>query len=188
MWRSSRSANLRRFLLLVLPLVAAPLVAQVSTVRPVIPYGAALSGEVRVRAPAIAKSRIFGTVQRANPDTLVLRSVTPAGADTVLAIPVAAISRLQVSTGTRSNAGKGLGIGLLAGGLAGAGIGALSCRDEGNLLGSSGCAKILGILGAGAGAILGVIIGSTSRSDVWGEVRIQPAGLSALHFGVQLTF
>jgi hypothetical protein len=188
MWRSSRSDNARRYAALLVFSMAAPaLVAQVAST-PVIPYGTSLSGDVRLRAPSIAKLRIFGTVERATRDTLVLRSFTPAGADTIMAIPVAAITRLQLATGTHSNAGKGFGIGLLAGGLAGAGIGALSCRDEGNILGSSGCAKVLGVLGAGAGAIVGLIVGATSRSNTWGEVRVQPVGVSLLHLGVRLTF
>lgn len=169
MWRSSRSANARYPLSLVLSLFAVPLAAQVSSTR-AIPYGGSLSGNVRVRAPSIAKSRIFGTVDRATPDTLVLRGFTAAGADTILAIPVAAITRLQVSIGTHRNAGRGLGIGLLAGGLAGAGIGALSCSGTSKFFDSGDCALILGVLGAGAGAVVGLIAGSLTQSDRWVEV------------------
>ena len=196
MWRSFRSDNARRYPpLLVLSLVATPLVAQVSS-RPVLPYGPSLSGDVRLRAPSIAKPRIFGTVDRATPDTLVLRSVTPAGDDTVLAIPVSAITRLQVSTGTHRNAGKGLLIGLLSGGLGGAALGALSCGGQSDW-GPGACAAVLGILGAGGGAVVGLIIGAVSRTDTWTDVPLgagprvtldwRSEGRS-LHLGARIAF
>jgi len=172
MWRSSRSGKARCLVLAaVLLMLASPVASQVPPAADSArsPW---ITGEVRVRAPSIAKFRIVGTVDRAPPDTLVVRGLTRAGVDTIWTLPVAAISRLQVVHGTHSNAGKGLGYGLLGGGLAGAGIGALSCKEPGNLLGSEGCAKVLGVLGAGAGAIVGLIVGATSRSDTWIEARV----------------
>lgn len=175
MWRSSRSANTRGWFLTAVMLMCVP---------PLASQDSWITGKVRVHAPSIAKPRIVGTVDRATPDTLVVHGLTPAAADTVWAIPLAAISSLQVSTGTHSNVGKGFGYGLLGGGLAGAVIGALSCSHD-DLLGSAGCAKVLGVLGAGAGAVVGLIVGAVSRSDTWEEVGLPSERLSFEWRGVE---
>ncbi len=136
-----------------------------------------IAGDVRVRAPGIAKFRIAGTVNRVTPDTLVVRAVTRAGKDTIWSIPAAAITRLQVANGTHGNALQGFGLGLLAGGAAGAGIGALSCAND-SFFGPGGCAVLLGIFGAGAGAVVGLIAGSLTHSVRWVEAPAHPLRVS----------
>ena len=170
MWRLSRSVST------ILLILAPPLAAQIPSVSDPA-RGPVVAGGVRVWAPGIAKFRIAGTVDRATPDTLVVRGVTRARKDTLWTIPAAAITRLQVANGTHGNALSGLGIGLLAGGAAGAGIGALSCGND-TFLGPGGCAAILAIFGAGAGAVVGLIAGGLTRSVRWVEASPHPLRVS----------
>ena len=170
MSRSSRSVSA------ILLMLAPPLASQVPSVSDPA-RGPVVAGDVRVWAPGIAKSRIAGTVDRATPDTLVVRGVTRARKDTIWTIPAAAITRLQIANGTHGNALTGLGLGLLAGGAAGAGIGALSCGND-DLFGSGGCAIILGIFGAGVGSVVGVIAGALTHSVRWVEAPPHPLRVS----------
>ncbi len=170
MWRSSRSVST------ILLILAAPLAAQVPSVSDPA-RGPVVAGDVRVWAPGIAKFRIAGTVDRATPDTLVVRGFTRARKDTIWTIPAASITRLQIATGTHGNALTGLGLGLLGGGAAGAGIGALACGND-SFFGSGGCAVILGVFGAGVGAVVGVIAGALSHSVRWVEASPHPLRVS----------
>jgi len=136
-----------------------------------------VAGDVRVWAPGIAKFRIAGTVDRATPDTLVVRGFTRARKDTIWTIPAASITRLQIANGTHGNALTGLGLGLLGGGAAGAGIGALACGND-SFFGSGGCAIILGVFGAGVGSVVGVIAGALSHSVRWVEASPHPLRVS----------
>lgn len=120
----------------------------------------------RIRVHRRAETTLVGDLVSLGPDTL---TMTTSAADTV-AVQRAAISRLDLSTGTKSKAGKGAVNGLLFGGLGGALIGVLaSGSDDGEFLdygpgawAASG-ALMFGALGAGVGAL----IGSGQRTDQW---------------------
>lgn len=170
MWRSFRSAST------IVLILAAPLASQVSSVSDPA-RGPVVAGNVRVWAPGIARFRIAGTVDRATPDTLVVRGVTRARKDTIWTIPAAAITRLQIANGTHGNALTGLGLGLLAGGAAGAGIGALACGND-SFFGSGGCAVLLGIFGAGVGSVVGLVAGALTHSVRWVEAPPHPLRVS----------
>jgi len=133
---------------------------------------------VRVQAPSLGKLRYRGIVERATPDTLIVRGVTRSGTDTTWAIPASAIARLEVRDGTRSNALKGLGLGLLGGAVIGAGAGALSCRDNSDEWGPGFCAIVGGVVYGGAGAIVGLIAGALTRRDRWVDAPTQPLRVS----------
>lgn len=178
MWRSSRSDDARRLLLAAAVLLLAPPVAAQVPSASDAARGPVIVGDVRVRAPAIAKFRIVGTVDRATPETLVVRGFTRKGADTVWSIPASAISRLQVANGTHGNALQGLGLGLLAGAAAGAGIGALSCNDSSSEWGPGACALVLGTLGGGAGAVVGLVAGALTHSVRWVDAPTHPLRVS----------
>jgi hypothetical protein len=85
--------------------------------------------------------------------------------------PRAAVTRLDISTGRKSNAGTGA----LTGSLLGAGLGAFAlgtsavCRDEG--VGTT-CAVVGGAAGGVAGLLIGAIIGAASKSDRWQAVPL----------------
>ena len=101
-------------------------------------------------------------------DSASLAMVTSIG-DTVL-VPRHDIAGLDLSQGTKSNAGKGAITGLLVGGGLGVALGlAAASSTEGSILESSpgayaaGSGLLFGALGAGVGAL----IGSGQRTDKW---------------------
>jgi hypothetical protein len=97
--------------------------------------------------------------------------------DTVTA-PRTSITAVEVSTGTKSRAGKGALIGLGVGAAAGVIVGlAASSSDNGDFLdyGAGTWAAAMGLTGAAIGAGLGALIGSGQQSDKW-----QPAVLPAI--------
>ncbi len=121
---------------------------------------------VRVTAPTISNVPIVGALAHLNADTFLVET----HGDTSR-VPRAAVERLDVSMGQKSNAGKGA----LFGGLLGGGIGALAlgssslCAD----LEASGTCALVGAGGGGlAGLLLGALIGSTSKRDRWESASV----------------
>jgi hypothetical protein len=101
------------------------------------------------------------------------------GKDTVTA-PRASITALEVSTGTKSHAGKGALIGLGAGLVTGVVVGiAASGSDNGDFLDfSSGeWAVGVGLAGAAIGTGVGAIVGAGIHSDTWAPVVLPAVGL-----------
>lgn len=121
---------------------------------------------VRVTAPTISAVPIVGTYTRMNADTLVL-----AVGERTRSFPRAAVTRLDISTGRKSNAGTGA----RTGSLVGAGIGALAlgtsavCKEEGV---TTTCALVGGAAGGVAGLLIGAIIGAASKTDRWQAVPL----------------
>jgi len=129
-------------------------------------------------------------------DSASLAMVTNAGV--TVRVPRGDVAGLDLSQGTKSNAGKGALTGLLIGAAGGALIGvASSSADDGDFIDLSageyavGIGAVFGVLGAGVGAL----IGSGSRSDKWAPtawptLSFQPSrrdgGTVAL--GMHLTF
>jgi hypothetical protein len=120
---------------------------------------------VRVSAPDVAEEKITGTVVSFDPEILVVKAKDQAAPWT---IPVADIRQLEVSRGLKKGIGplKGAGIGTLTGGGAGAAIGAIYWNYKNTGFGDdSGLYVIVGysLLGAAAGLIGGIILGSSSK-------------------------
>ena len=152
---------------------------------------------VRVTAPDLGRRE--GTVQLLTTDSLVMRPEYGAWpvqwltrdslvmypeyggwlVDSVrhmpnrLAIPLASVTRLEVSRGRKSNAGRGAKIGALVLGIPGviAGLalvgrelcgGLGSCSDVGPEV-----VVVLGAVGAGTGALIGAVIGYAIRTERW---------------------
>jgi hypothetical protein len=131
---------------------------------------------VRVTAPKISGTRIVGTYDHMDADTLVVQ----VGGRT-RSFPRTAVTRLDVSTGQKGNAGTGA----LYGALFGAGIGALAlgtsavCADEG----IGGTCALVGAGGGGvAGLLIGALLGSASKSDRWQAVPVTAAPVSFLRW------
>jgi hypothetical protein len=101
--------------------------------------------------------------------------VLAAGADSghPLTFPVGAVQRLQLSLGRHSAAGKGAALGFLIGAMTGAVAGLAQGDDPPDSFvrltaGQKGL--VLGVVGGGAGALLGVIIGASSQTERWEEI------------------
>lgn len=130
---------------------------------------------VRVTAPRVDLSKGIGTVAALGADTIL---VAVEGGANALALPLSDVKKLEVYRGTKSQAGRGAGIGFLVGAGMGTLLGALGsgmCGMEGDP--EPGCVAGFTIgaalLGGGVGLLLGVGIGAASgRTDRWETVRL----------------
>jgi hypothetical protein len=125
--------------------------------------------------PAGAHARIFGpttyptyeliTVASVSPDSL-RYSQGPSLATQSLAWQQ--ISKMDVSTGSHGNIGRGAGIGLLVGGIGGAMLGSNAPGNE-----FRGIERFLqGLLGGALGGLAGAVLGSPWRSENWVPVTL----------------
>lgn len=151
-------------------LLSLVLTACASAPEPIGPEG--IIGErARVQSPTYSKP-YTGILRGLDSDTATIE--TEAGSwvpGSLVPIPLSPTARLEIQRGTKSNAGRGAGLGALIGGAGLAVAGAASC-DGGGWFdpGPGACALGGAIVGAGAGALVGLIIGSTSESERWVEV------------------
>ncbi len=123
---------------------------------------------VRVTAWSVVPGRPVGTVVSLGADTCVLEVE---GRAEPLTLPLASVTRLEVSRGQESNVGKGA----LTGGLIGAAFGlfvGLIVGSDPEFFGENAFANSVAVLG-GAGIGVGAIIGSLSTSDRWEEVPLE---------------
>jgi hypothetical protein len=164
---------------LVLLPMAAPLVAQQAEL-PIEP-----GQRVRVEAPTLFEGWRVGAVTRLGVDTLFLRRGAFTGAGSDDPIPVAALSRIQVSEYRRSHAGKGAWIGALAGFALGAVVGGVLDATKAAEWDSPAGAMTAGLAGIGgaAGALIGLGVGSAQRTDVWRDVSFQRTNVTARRNG-----
>lgn len=138
--------------------------------------------------PGLFRSPRVATVLAEQGDTLSLR---PEGTQDSLALPLGSITRLEVSAGTGSRVGRGMGLGLLGGAVIGAVWGAASygpCGCDVPL--SRGGHAALGGLGGGLiGLFVGGFIGAGLETENWKgvavtaravSVRIAPSGNAGL--------
>jgi membrane associated rhomboid family serine protease len=99
-------------------------------------------------------------------------------ADTVAA-PRASITAVEVSTGTRTRAGRGALIGLGAGAVTGVVVGAAaSGSDDGEFFDADQdeWAVGVGLVGAVVGAGVGAIIGAVTHTDKWAPAVLPSVG------------
>jgi hypothetical protein len=129
-------------------------------------------------------------------DSASLAMVTTAG-DTVR-VPRSNVTGLDLSQGTKSNAGKGAITGLLIGGGVGIVLGLAASSDaEGSFfdVGAGTWAAGSGLFFGAVGAGIGALIGSGSRSDKWAPtawptLSFLPSGRDGktVALGMHLTF
>lgn len=161
-------------------LPAAPLDAQRGGIEP--------GSRVRITAPGLDKE--VGSVLRVRGDTLLLeyaasrleRGRRVRLVDTT-AVLVPTITRLELSTGRRSNIDKGVRNGLLIGAGIGLGLGiALAADDEANDFVCDGAGCVASGVAGGAlwGLLIGLAIGAFSSRDEWRPVMAQPTAPVAL--------
>lgn len=126
---------------------------------------------VRVSAPGVVEGQVVGTIEKLSPDTCVLQvedQLWP------VVLPLASVTRLEVSRGSGSKTGLGILIGAGVGFLGGYLIGTQSSLCEecgGSSSGKTGLAfgTFLGLLGAAAGGELG----AKNRVERWEDVPIE---------------
>ncbi len=146
---------------------------------------------VRVHSALARTPELIGGVQSVGPDTLVVRYVD-GGASMATAIPLAYVTRLEVSRGQRSHWVRGLVIGLAAGATTGVILGATS---EGDWLFSKSDLALMGaVVMAPIGGLVGLGIGALMRTERWETVSLPRPAKSVtlaprrrLALGVRLT-
>lgn len=125
---------------------------------------------VRVSAAALHIDRAVGRVTGIRRDTLFI------DADTGLAIPLALVSRLDVSRG-RSTVPMTVGavLGVATGAAIGLSISGTECLRSSDFFNPCDEWQELGpaLFGAAIGGLLGTALGSTLRPERWGEVSLR---------------
>jgi hypothetical protein len=163
---------------------------------------ASISPGTRVRITQIDQKPRVAVVVSRSADTLLVR--WPDLANTVSAVPVSEITRLQLSNGRHRKVAKGMLWGSVGAGTAGAILGAATyspCNSTapfGCLLAPEGrfeSAMMVGVVGGVLGLVVGGLVGLPSRDD-WRTVpldaqrvalSVKPRG-SATGIGVSLRF
>ena len=123
---------------------------------------------IRVTAPGAGANKLVGTFVGARTDTLLVRT-RPGW--TPQSIPLASVTRLDMSRGRKSLAGAGAGIGGVIGAVSGAVVGAASCADA-FLADPAQCALAGGLVVGAGGALLGAVVGALGKTDRWEEVPL----------------
>jgi hypothetical protein len=121
----------------------------------------------RLRVTTAAGEPVVGSLVRADPDSFSLQ----VGTDDEVTIPLAAVSRMDVSRERGSQFGAGARTGLVVGASFGA-VTILSNGDVGNKgLGALVFGGVFGLIGAGVGGL----IGSAMPTDVWEPIAVDGA-------------
>jgi hypothetical protein len=174
-------------------LLAASLLIALATTGRAQAAPATLVPGARVRVHQGSES-LTGSLVSLDSAALVIATDKP---ETVTA-PRASITAVEVSTGTKSRAGKGALIGLGVGAAAGIIVGlAASSSDNGDFLdyGAGTWAAGVGLAGAAIGTGLGALIGSGQHSDKWQPAVLPTVGVrgygpddNRVAIGLQITF
>jgi hypothetical protein len=144
-----------------------------------ISLGAQPGARVRVVESDSAATSQIGTVAAVGQDGMTIRRDHPGDS---LALKFAGIDRLDLSRGRHGHALIGLGIGVAAGGLAGAlwGVSASSHSSREFDIGSAGVTVAAGaILGGAVGAIVGPVVGAFVRTERWHTVWMRSVAAHA---------
>jgi hypothetical protein len=127
---------------------------------------------VRVTTMPASPGRRIGTLVSLDQDTL---RWSRWDTTSVIRVPIASVTRLERSTGRRSNTGRGAMIGGLIGAGFGLFLGIAASTDNSGWweVGAGEVAAVTAIVGAG-GAGVGALVGSLSKRDRWEPVPLTP--------------
>ena len=129
---------------------------------------------VQVCTP-VCEPRVTGSVLELRSDALV---VNPERSADTLQVALALLGVVEVSRGQKSHALAGLGIGFLGGAAVGAVGGALVDCQSSVDLGEGFCVIALAGVSAGAGLVLGGMIGLGWKTERWKEVPLDQLRVS----------
>lgn len=128
------------------------------------------------RVRVTTRTKLVGNLVTLSADTCVLHVE---GRDASLSLPIASLTKFEVSRGRKSNALKGLGIGFLGGAAVGALIG-LGLDEEGGEVSAGTWALIGAAPGAVVGAVVGVAVGASTKTDRWEVVPLERLRVSMI--------
>ena len=165
---------MRHATILVAVLAFVPLASVTAQEAPPVKVG----DRVRVTAPGVRRRE--GTVQLLTTDSLVMR---PGYGAWPVAIPLASVTRLEVSRGQKSRMGLGAGIGLLGGGSLGYLIssGRIGARCSGSSFlvpSPEACIQLATVGGAVVGTLIGLVVGAVFTTYRWEEVPLDQLRVS----------
>ncbi len=131
-----------------------------------------LSAADKVRVTT-EEERIIGYWVSLDDNQLTLKTE---GRDSSLVLPLASLTKLEVSLGQMSSTLVGAGIGFLVGGATGLATAAIVCAIAGDCDPDAPYNDLVygffGVLGVGVGTLTGAIIGSTIKVDRWMDVPL----------------
>jgi len=137
---------------------------------------------VRIASPQLAGGRTVGLVERLTGDTVVVAGQ---------AIGRGTITRMDLSSGRRSQWRMGMGIGAATGFAIGAIVGVVGCQgsDVDGL--PMICAGVLGGAGGALGLGIGGLLGSMTQEEAWSKIplatiRVSPIIHRSGQFGLLL--
>lgn len=134
---------------------------------------------VRITAPAVELDRTVGTLEGFSGDTILFAPQAGLVSGRQRRIPKALVERLELQAGERGHTGSGILLGMLGGlTIVGFGVGSLvDCGDYDQNL----CRTVFGVVGLGAGALIGGGIGASARSEAWIDFDLAaPLGLGVV--------
>ena len=180
----SKPITVDRIVVASFALLAAALPVPVAAISAQEPPQVEPGARVRVTAADNAIRNRVGTLRELNADSIVLEDG--------LMLPLASVTRLELSRGRTANQTPGIVVGFLAGATIGAVWGASAARE----IDESATAVTLLAAGIGSalGAVIGGIVGLGIRTDRWEEVPLhrlrvnptpQPGGRLALGLSVR---
>lgn len=128
----------------------------------------------------VSTGTLTGSVMALTVDTLKLKITARPGP---LAIPLAAVKKLEISRGhipRGKNVLKGAGIGLLIGGGVGVLVGLKLDDPSSSEMTTSAWMLLGGAVGGGTGLVIGSVLGASISTDRWEEIPLETfrAGLS----------
>ena len=141
----------------------------------------ASGSRIRILSPVLGEKMQTATAVSASTDTLVFLLPRHSAGQ---ALTTAAITKMDVSTGTRSHKAKGAMIGFAVGAAAGAILGYATYKRPRCQSQSFGCIQIDfgpggdAAFAAGLGGVLGLLVGTiagTHKTDTWVPVRMPGA-------------
>ena len=164
---------MRRATLLIAALALTPLATVMAQLQP---SPLEPGQRVRVTAPDLGIRKQVGRFEALRGDTLVV-----AAADSTMTFPVASVTRLELSRGQKSMAGRWAGIGFVSGAAFGAIIGFVS-GDPPRTCDLCPTAEQKAACGAivfgGIGALIGRGAGASHKTDRWEEVPLDKLRVS----------
>lgn len=108
------------------------------------------------------------------------------GSEDIGPISLTNLARFEVSRGRKNNTLKGMAIGTGIGFGAGFLTGVLMCSGARCEVTGGEAGLVIGVIGAGAGLLLGTVIGAASSGDLWEEVPLSDLQVTLDGYGLTL--
>jgi hypothetical protein len=140
---------------------------------------------VRVKAPSFTHDDVIGTLESVDSDTL---RIVRRGRR--MSIPIAALTKIEVSTRRKRRVGRSAVIGMLCGFTAGLVGGYYAGDDDPNQFLSATKEEKATAFGLGGGVLglaVGVLVGVTKKADIWENIPLARLRVSIQNSGRRIS-